>query len=95
MRKELLAATAIIGSALGGCVPVPYAYQVMSCKVDGFPALVGRETSEATGKEILRVSGAKILRWAPPGTMVTMDYNPERVTAWTGPDNKITRLTCG
>ncbi len=92
MRKLLLAAAAMVA---GGCVPVPFAYQVTTCRVDGFPAIVGREANDATGKEILRVSGAHTLRWIQPGMMVTQEYNPERVSAWIGADNRVQRLNCG
>ena len=94
MRKFFLSAAPLL-LVTGGCVPIPVAYTVTSCRVDGFDALIGREANDATGKEILRVSGAKSLRWVQPGMAVTQEYNPERVTAWIGANNRISRLNCG
>jgi hypothetical protein len=94
MRKLLLSAAPLL-FALAGCIPVPYAYTVTTCRVEGFPALIGRAADGETAKEILRVSGARTLRWIQPGMPTTGDYNPERVTAWLGADNRIARLNCG
>ena len=93
MRKLFLSAAALLISV--GCVPVPFAYQETTCRVEGFEAFVGREANDATSTEILRVSGAKTVRWVRPDMMVTQEYNPTRVTAWIGTDNRIQRLNCG
>jgi hypothetical protein len=47
------------------------------------------------GAEIKRVSNAAVLRWAPPGVMLTMDFRSDRVTVWLDAANKITKLRCG
>jgi hypothetical protein len=36
-----------------------------------------------------------VLRWAPVGVMLTMDYREDRVTVHLGPDRKITVIKCG
>jgi hypothetical protein len=38
---------------------------------------------------------AAVLRWAPPGAMLTMDYREDRVTVRTGPGGRITAVACG
>jgi hypothetical protein len=38
---------------------------------------------------------AAVLRWAPPGVMLTMDFREDRVTVRLSPDNKITAINCG
>jgi len=43
----------------------------------------------------MRVSHAAVLRWAPPGVMLTMDYREDRVTVHIGPDRRITQIKCG
>jgi hypothetical protein len=48
-----------------------------------------------TGAAIRHVTGAAILRWAPPGTMLTMDYRADRVTVYLDSRKKITRIICG
>jgi hypothetical protein len=43
----------------------------------------------------MRATRAAVLRWAPPGIMLTMDFRADRVTIYLGPDGKITKLSCG
>ena len=43
----------------------------------------------------MRASKAAVLRWAPPGVMLTMDYREDRVTVSLGPDRKVTQVKCG
>jgi hypothetical protein len=57
--------------------------------------MVGREANDQTSTEIMRVSGAKSVRWVRPDMMVTQEFNPERVTASVDASNRITRLNCG
>ena len=47
------------------------------------------------GYEYLRATHAAVLRWAPPGYMMTMDFRADRVTVALGPDYKITKINCG
>ena len=47
------------------------------------------------GVAIKDVTKAAILRWAPPGYMLTMDFRADRVTVTLGPDYKITKINCG
>ncbi|MGN6588717.1 MAG: I78 family peptidase inhibitor [Sphingomicrobium sp.] len=56
---------------------------------------MGRIPTNATSTEILRVSHTAVLRWAPPGVMLTMDFRADRVTVHLGPDHKITQINCG
>ena len=43
----------------------------------------------------MHVTRSSILRWAPPGMMLTMDFNQSRVTVRLGPDRKILAVNCG
>jgi hypothetical protein len=56
---------------------------------------VGQPGNIETGSAILRASNAAVLRWAPPGTMLTMDYREDRVTIYLDRDRKVTRIRCG
>jgi hypothetical protein len=56
---------------------------------------VGQPGNSETGSAILRASHAAVLRWAPPGYMLTMDYRADRVTVRLGPDYKIAEISCG
>jgi hypothetical protein len=35
-----------------------------------------------------------VLRWAPPGVMLTMDFCEDRVTVYLARDKKITKISC-
>jgi len=48
-----------------------------------------------TGGAIMHASHAAVLRWAPPGVMLTMDFREDRVTVWLDPAGKITQIRCG
>ena len=43
----------------------------------------------------MRETHAAVLRWAPPGMMLPMDYRADRVTVWLDPSSKITQIKCG
>jgi hypothetical protein len=66
-----------------------------TCIADGIEQFIGQTRSDKAAKEIKRVSHAAVLRWAPPETMLTMDYRADRVTVWLDTASKITKLRCG
>jgi hypothetical protein len=43
----------------------------------------------------MRASHAAVLRWAPPGVMLTMDYREDRVTVHLSANDTITDIKCG
>lgn len=65
------------------------------CQMEGTDQFIGKTQSRSTGAAIKRVSHAAVLRWAPVGVMLTMDYREDRVTVHLGPDRKITVIKCG
>ncbi|WP_379923365.1 I78 family peptidase inhibitor [Erythrobacter sp. R86502] len=109
MKKSGQAATfaAITLFSLSGCVvnvsdsgsgevdgvsppPVP-----MVCEAEPAQSYVGRDASQSSGEAILRVSGARTLRWGPPNAAWTMDYREDRVNVRYGKDMKVSEITCG
>jgi len=66
-----------------------------TCNAAGADQFVGRQGTSETGEAILRATHAAVLRWVPPGTMVTMDFRQDRVTVRLGPDNRVTQVSCG
>lgn len=66
-----------------------------TCTTAGTDQFVGQTRTDQIGAEIKRTSNAAVLRWAPPGVMLTMDYRADRVTVWLDPANKITQIKCG
>jgi hypothetical protein len=65
------------------------------CDASGTDKFIGQEGTSDTGAAIQRATKAAVLRWAPPGYMLTMDYSENRVTIYLGPDRKVTKITCG
>ena len=97
MRKIALLAPAL----LAACANVPAepivhgATPGHTCQTEGTDRFIGQPGTSETGAAILKASNAAVLRWAPPGTMLTMDYSADRVTVSLGADYKITRIKCG
>ena len=65
------------------------------CRPDGLGRIVGHPATQALGAEMLRVSGARTLRWVGHGMMITMEFSPERLTVHLTPDNRVERAICG
>ena len=97
MRKFLLVAAMLIGacSTAPAEIPVHGVTPGHKCETAGTDQFVGKTANTDTGTQIMRVSHAAVLRWAPPGVMLTMDFREDRVTVHTGPDGKITEIRCG
>lgn len=66
-----------------------------TCSSKSTSQFIGQAAGEESGNAILRASNAATLRWAPPEVMLTMDFREDRVTVRTGPDGKITAISCG
>lgn len=65
------------------------------CNGAALGQFAGRPASQELGAEMLRVSGARLIRWVAHGMMITMDFSPERLTVHLTPDNRIERASCG
>jgi hypothetical protein len=65
------------------------------CRTIGTDQFIGQTATSEVGAAILRATHSAVLRWAPPGAALTMDYRADRVTVDLGPDNRITKLHCG
>ena len=90
MRKLAWLASAL----LAACATVPQQGGAV-CNAEGADRFIGHIGNGETGAAILRTTHARVLRWAPPGVMLTMDFSPTRVTVRLGPDGKITAVNCG
>jgi hypothetical protein len=66
-----------------------------TCRGEDLAQFKGRAASQDLGAEILRVSGARSLRWVAHGMVVTMEYSDQRVTVWLTADNRVDRAVCG
>ncbi|MCI4590483.1 I78 family peptidase inhibitor [Sphingobium sp. BYY-5] len=65
------------------------------CSNDGLDRFIGQKASAEVGAELLKASGAKTLRWGGPGTAMTMDFRPDRLTVSYDEQMAITAARCG
>ena len=47
------------------------------------------------GSNMLRASGARVIRWVPLGGVVTMDFSPMRLTVQLDGANRVQSASCG
>ncbi len=96
MRNALVLVPCLLAACAAAPAPPPARSQSGAvCRSENLGRFAGREATSAVGSEILRASGAKVLRWVQPGMMVTMDYREDRVTVWLAPASRIERVSCG
>lgn len=65
------------------------------CDAAGTDKFVGQPGTSETGAAIMQATHAAVLRWAPVGYMLTMDYREDRVTVHLGGDRRVTQVKCG
>jgi len=65
-----------------------------SCRREPGQRFIGMRASAEVGRQMLAATGAKILRWVPPRTAVTMDFSPDRLTVSYDDDYRITSVSC-
>ena len=65
------------------------------CNADPAKRFVGQRATSELGGRLLEVTGARVLRWVPPRTAVTMDYRPDRLTVSYDDNYIIERISCG
>ena len=81
-------ATTAVGEPSGGDMSLP------RCTETVLAPYVGQQASGEVGARMLAATGARALRWVPPGTMVTMDYRFDRLTVRLGADGRIAQAGC-
>ena len=95
MRSVALMAAVLLSACAAAQPPVHGVTAGHRCQSGTGASFVGQSATSETGAAILRATHAAVLRWAPPGVMLTMDYRYDRVTVRTGPDGRITSVNCG
>lgn len=65
------------------------------CRNAALDQFRGRVATSELGTEMLRVSGARSLRWVQPGMAVTMDFRADRLTVHLDAANRVQRAACG
>lgn len=64
------------------------------CSSTLLQSYVGQPGTAAFGAKMLRETGRTVMRWVPPGTMVTMDFRADRLTVELDSANTIKRVSC-
>lgn len=67
----------------------------MNARPEGLDTYVGRKVSAELGAELLARSGARTLRWGPPGSAMTMDFRQDRLTVSYDEAMIVTSARCG
>jgi Peptidase inhibitor I78 family len=93
--KSLIAALALSLPACATTPPAEGAAASATCNAAAARALVGRAATPELVARARRLTGARRVRSIHPGTMVTMDYSPDRLNIHIGPDDKVERFACG
>ena len=65
------------------------------CDAAGSERFVGQAGTSESGAAIVRATHSSLLRWAPPGSIMTMEFSPSRVTVRLDEANRIASITCG
>ena len=98
MRRDVsLAAVASLLLAACATQAAPAAQDPVAmhkCDSTNIQQFVGQERSAELEQKMLQVSGASLVRWAPFGTAVTMEFRADRLTAFLDESNRINRISC-
>lgn len=55
---------------------------------------IGMKATQELGGRMLAATGARVLRWVPPRTAITMDFRSDRLTISYDDDMVITQASC-
>ena len=64
------------------------------CDPSNIQQFVGQQRSSDLERRMLEVSGASLVRWAPFGTAITMEFRADRLTVFLDENNRINRISC-
>ena len=98
MRRVVLAVLPMLAacSGEGGEGPVATPPTVEGpCRNDGLDPFIGQTATVQLGADLLKASGARILRWGAPGMAMTMDFRADRLTVSYDAKMAITSARCG
>lgn len=96
-RMLLLTGVSLLMAGCSTTTASPPASPSTTEACDAAPAqmALGRTATGEVGAELLRVTGARDLRWLAPGMAATMDFRADRLTVSYDDKMTITRIACG
>ena len=96
--KTLALVAALVALAACATVPAdggpPVRDPEGSCRAEPGQRFIGTRATAEVGGQMLAATGATILRWVPPRTAVTMDFNANRLTVSYDDAMVITQVSC-
>ena len=97
MRSLILVAAGLLAACatVAQPPPVPGPGNGYVCRQQSFEEFIGQVASPEVGAQMLRVSGARTIRWVQPDTMITMEYSEQRLTVRLASNNQIVTASCG
>jgi len=66
-----------------------------ACRNEPLDQFTGQPASQALGARMLAASGARVIRWVPKGSVITMEFSPHRVTVLLDGANRVESARCG
>lgn len=101
MRRMMILGPLVgLASSLSACAGTPMPLDrdelmLGACDAAAAQDLIGRQASAPMGQRLLAATGARVLRWAPPRSALTMDYVTDRLTVEYDEAMVIRRISCG
>ena len=95
-RLVLLSLAAVSGCATTTSPPPPVINaDGGTCRPVDQSRVSGQPATPEYAAILLQESGARMVRWVPEGSMITMEFSPERLTVRLDRRNLIVAATCG
>lgn len=93
MRQAFAAVS--LSLLLTACASLAPEQSADTCRAEPAKVYPGQTATAELGAELLRQTQSREIRWVPPGTMVTMDYKPGRLTVAYDETMRIISISCG
>lgn len=98
MKLPIIAIAAVAGLSACTQATPPEDLPAMpqgTCNADPAQSLLGTRATAEAGTQLLKLTGARTLRWVPPRSAVTMDYRADRLTVSYDDAYTLVRISCG
>jgi len=86
---------AAISACAAASPPIDDGPTARICRGQALAQFIGQQATAQLGSDMLRASGARIIRWVPLGGAVTMDFSPARLTVQLDGANRVQSANCG